>query len=472
MILEFFKQISKIPRASFQEEKIADYLVDFASTRNLEVIRDELNNVIIKKPASEDYQEAAPVILQGHTDMVAEKNKDSHHNFETDPLTLIEEDGWLSADNTTLGADDGVAVAYMLAILDDTSLKHPPLECVFTVQEEVGLIGAVELDVSSLKGRRLIGLDSSGEHQTTISSTGGSRAYVTFPIRYEKTYKNRITVKVKGLKGGHSGQDIDQERGNAIKIAGELFYNLLQEYEVALHLIDGGLKENAIPREAELILGVKSDQVQAVLEELKLLEEKLKTVYLISDSGFYLEIAHEQKDTYTLGYDQNNRIANLWYLMPYGYFHKSFVIEGLTLSSCNIGTIRTEENAINIALSIRSPQPYLMNKTRNAIKIACDAFGAEVELTDGYPGWDYDPNSRLRETLLETYKELYNTDMQLEATHGGLELGIFKGKLPDLDIVAFGPIMHDIHTPQERLDIGSFKRTYQLLVNLLENLRN
>lgn len=470
MILEFFKQISDIPRASFQEEKIADYLVEFANERNLEVIRDSINNVIIKKPASEGYEHSEPVILQGHTDMVAEKNKDSNHDFDTDPITLIEKDGWLHADNTTLGADDGVAVAYMLAILNDNSLKHPPLECVFTVQEEVGLIGAVELDVTHLNGRRLIGLDSSGEHQTTISSTGGSRAYITFPIKYEKTYKHRLTIKVKGLKGGHSGQDIDQERGNAIKLAGEVFYNLLQKYEVAFHSIDGGLKENAIPREAELVLGIKTAHLDLVTEELNKLEDQLKTVYLVTDADFRLEVVHEQKDTYTLGYDQNRNLSNLWYLLPYGYFHKSFVIEGLTLSSCNIGTARTEDNRVNFALSIRSPQPYMMEKTRNVVQIACDAFEAEVELTDGYPGWDYDPDSKLRETLLETYRSIYNQDMQLEATHGGLELGIFKGKLPDLDIVAFGPIMHDIHTPQERLDLESFRRTYTLLVKLLENL--
>ena len=470
MILEFFKQISDIPRASFQEEKIADYLVEFANERNLEVIRDSINNVIIKKPASEGYEHSEPVILQGHTDMVAEKNKDSNHDFDTDPITLIEKDGWLHADNTTLGADDGVAVAYMLAILNDNSLKHPPLECVFTVQEEVGLIGAVELDVTHLNGRRLIGLDSSGEHQTTISSTGGSRAYITFPIKYEKTYKQRLTIKIKGLKGGHSGQDIDQERANAIKLAGELFYNLLQKYEIAFHSIDGGLKENAIPRESELILGVKSAHMDSVKEELEKLEEQIKTVYLVTDADFRLEVVHEQKDTYTLGHEQNKKLASLWYLLPYGYFHKSFVIKGLTMSSCNIGTVRTEENMINFALSIRSPQPYMMDKTRNTIQIACDAFGAEVELTDGYPGWDYDPNSKLRETLLETYRSIYNQDMELEATHGGLELGIFKGKLPDLDIVAFGPIMHDIHTPKERLDLDSFRRTYILLTSLLAKL--
>ena len=471
MILKYFKEISKIPRASYKEEKIADYLVDFAKKHNLEFLRDEIHNVIIKKPGSFGYEQSAPVILQGHTDMVAEKNKDSQHDFDHDPLTLIEEDGWLRAQGTTLGADDGVAVAYMLAILADLSLEHPPLECVFTVQEEVGLNGAKALDVSGLKGQRLIGLDASGEHETTISSSGGSRAYVRFPIKYDRTYKKRITILVKGLKGGHSGQDIDQERGNAIKLAGEIFFNLLKNHEVGLFHVEGGLKENAIPREAELVIGTKPELVDRVLETLELLEAQIKNVLLVSDENFNLEIIVEDKDTYTLNHHDNEKVAALWQLMPYGYFHKSFVIDGLTLSSCNIGTVRTTDNSIDFALSVRSPQPYMMNSTKHTIEVAALLTGAEATFTDGYPGWDYDPSSPLREVLLETYRSIYQQEMVLEATHGGLELGIFKGKIPTLDIVAFGPISHDIHTPEERLDIESFKRTYTLLIKLLKNLK-
>ncbi len=470
MILEFFKQISQIPRASYQEEKIADYLVEFANERNLEVYRDELHNVIIKKPGSKGREHLDPVILQGHTDMVAEKNKDSQHNFDSDPLTLIEENGWLKADGTTLGADDGVAVAYMLAILDDNTLEHPPLECVFTTQEEVGLTGAVVLDTNQLKGRRLIGLDSSGEHQTTISSSGGTRAVLTYPIKYEKTYKSRMSIKIKGLKGGHSGQDIDKERGSANKIAGQIFFILREKHEIGFHSMEGGLKENAIPRESELVIGLKTEHFDDVKNSLSELEAQIKNMLLLSDPDFYLDVSVEQKDTYTMNHNHNKEFAYLWQLLPYGYFHKSLVIEGLTLSSMNIGTIRTDENQIVMGLSIRSPQPFMMNNTINTVKVAAELCNAEVEFNEGYPGWDYDPNSELRETLLKTYKSLYDKDMALEATHGGLELGIFKGKIPELDIVAFGPIMHDIHSPKERLDIESFKRTYKLLTSLLANL--
>lgn len=470
MILKYFKEISQIPRASFKEEKIADYLVNFAHEQGLEVIRDEFNNVIIKKPASEGYEDHEPVILQGHTDMVAEKNKDSNHNFDTDPLTLVEEDGWLKADGTTLGADDGVAVAYMLSILSDKTLKHPPLECVFTVQEEVGLVGAVKLDVSKLTAKRLIGLDSGGEHLTTISSTGGARALVTYPYKYEKMFKNKLTISIKGLKGGHSGQDIDKERGSANKLAAQIYYDLSEKFGACLHSLDGGLKENAIPRESQLVLGIKDDSEQEILNRLKELEEAIKTMLIISDPDFVLEAHFEKKDTYTLSPVKNKEFAQLLQLIPYGYFHKSLVIEGLTLSSMNIGTIQTNENNIVLGLSVRSPQPFMMQNTKNTIQTACDLCNAEVEYTSEYPGWNYDPNSKLRETLLATYKSIHNKEMILEATHGGLELGIFKGKIPELDIVAFGPIMHDIHTPQERLDIESFKRTFNVLIALLKRL--
>lgn len=470
MILEYFKQISQIPRASFHEEAIADYLVEFANDRGLEVIRDNYNNVLIKKDATEGYEDHDVVILQGHTDMVAEKNKDSNHNFDTDPLELIIEDGWLRANNTTLGADDGVAVAYMLAILDSKELKHPPLECIFTVQEEVGLIGAVNFDTSVLKGKRLIGLDSSGEHQTTISSTGGSRAVVTYPFKYEKTYKDRLTIRVKGLKGGHSGQDIDKERGSANKLIGQIFYALVNEFEIGLHSVEGGLKENAIPRESELIIGTKPDLVQPIIQRISELEEDIKTMLVISDPEVYVEVHDEKKDTYTMNHHNNKEFAQLFQLLPYGYFHKSLVIEGLTLSSMNIGTIRTNENNIVFGLSIRSPQPFMMADTHNIINVAAELCNAEVEYTSGYPGWNYDPNSKLRDTLQETYQSIYNQEMKLEATHGGLELGIFKGAIPELDIVAFGPIMHDIHTPKERLDLASFERTYKLLTSFLERL--
>lgn len=470
MILEFFKQISQIPRASFKEEAIANYLVNFAKERDLKVIKDEHNNVVIFKHASEGYENHETVILQGHTDMVAEKNDGHEHNFDTDPIELIEKDGWLHANNTTLGADDGVAVAYMLAILDDKTLKHPPLECVFTVQEEVGLLGAVALDTSVLTGKKLIGLDSSGEHLTTISSTGGARGVLTYEYKYEKSYDNQLVIKVSGLKGGHSGQDIDKERGNAIKLLGQIYTKLFNELQLPLSSIHGGLKENAIPREGTLILGISEDKIEKVKPIISELIMGIKDMLLVSDPDFVLDYEINKKNTYTLSEEKSKEFSQLIQLLPYGYFHKSFIIEGLTLASMNIGTVRTNDQEIVFGLSLRSPQPFMMEDIKNTLRTTADLCHAELEFTSGYPGWNYDPHSQLRKTLLDTYKSIYNKDMILEATHGGLELGIFKGKMPELDIAAIGPIMHDIHTPDERLDIDSFKRVYVMLTSLLERL--
>lgn len=470
MVIEYFKQISQIPRASFQEEKIADFLVDFANKRELTVYRDAMHNVIIYKPASEGYEDHAPVMLQGHTDMVAEKNEDSSHNFDIDPIEIIEKDGWFYANKTTLGADDGVAVAYMMAVLDDVTLKHPPLECVFTVQEEVGLHGAVNLDFSKLNSTRLIGLDSSGEYRTTISSSGGTRGEINYPIKYEKTLKTRMTIQVRGLLGGHSGADIDKEKANAIKLATDVLFLLLEDFDIGFSTIQGGLKENAIPRECDLVIGVRTEQTEDILNKLFEIEKQIKNVYLISEPDLSIKGVVEQKDTYVLNNVETMEFSRLMYLLPYGYFHKSMVIDNLVIHSMNIGTIRTTEQKITIAISIRSPQPYLLNSTKRQVNTICDLCNAETSYHAGYPGWDYDPDSQLRKTLEATFKEQYGYDIKLEATHGGLELGIFKGNMPDLDIVAFGPIMYDIHTPNERLDIESFKRTFELLKNLLRNL--
>ncbi|NLW29581.1 MAG: aminoacyl-histidine dipeptidase [Erysipelothrix sp.] len=470
MVIEYFKKISQIPRASFQEEKIADYLVSFANERELVVYRDEMHNVIIYKAASEGYEDHAPIMLQGHTDMVAEKNADSLHDFEKDPIEIIEKDGWFHANKTTLGADDGVAVAYMLAVLDDKSLKHPPLECVFTVQEEVGLNGAINLDFSKLRATRLIGLDSSGEYRTTISSSGGTRGEINYPIKYEKTLKTRMTIQVRGLLGGHSGADIDKEKANAIKLAADVLSLLLEDFDIGFSSIHGGLKENAIPRECDLILGMRGDQADEILEKLADIEKQIQGVYQISDPQISIKGIIEQKDTYVLNGFASKEFSSLLSLLPYGYFHKSMVIDDLVVHSMNIGTVRTKEDKITVAISIRSPQPYLLNSTKRQVDMICDLCNAESSYHSGYPGWDYDPNSTLRKTLEEAFKEQYGYDIKLEATHGGLELGIFKGNIPDCDIVAFGPIMHDIHTPNERLDIESFKRTYELLKNLLRKL--
>ncbi len=471
MVIEYFKKISQIPRASFQEEKIADYLVSFANERELVVYRDEMHNVIIYKAASEGYEDHAPIMLQGHTDMVAEKNEDSLHDFEKDPIEIIEKDGWFHANKTTLGADDGVAVAYMLAVLDDKSLKHPPLECVFTVQEEVGLNGAVNLDFSKLSATRLIGLDSSGEYRTTISSSGGTRGEINYPIKYEKTLKTRMTVQVRGLLGGHSGADIDKEKANAIKLAADVLSLLLEDFDIGFSSIHGGLKENAIPRECDLILGMRGDQADEILEKLADIEKQIQSVYQISDPQISIKGIIEQKDTYVLNGFATKEFSSLLSLLPYGYFQKSLVIKDLVIASANIGRIESNDHQVTIGLSMRAPHSFTLAQINQKVEIICSLCNSHVHFSSGYPGWVYEADSPLRDVITEVYSELHpGSEMELEATHGGLELGVWKEKMPQLDIAAIGPIMEDIHTPDERLLLSSFYRTYEHLVKVLERL--
>lgn len=472
MIKSFFKQISEIPRASYQEKRISDYLVAFAQERKLKVRQDEKLNVVIFKDATPGYESHPVVLLQSHIDMVAEKNMDSDHDFDNDPIELIEhEDGWLSANKTTLGADDGAGVAYMLAILDDTTLKHPSLECVFTVEEEVGMGGVLALDTSDLKATRMIGLDSSGENSLTISSSGGNRGVLSYKFKYERTYKHQIIVQVRGLKGGHSGVEIDQGRANAAKLAGGVLQNVLKKYDVGFTSMHGGLKDNAIMRECDLVLGVREEEVTGIIEVIEQLEKKYQKVYIETEEGLRFDVVSDVKDCYTTSIDTSKEIAKLVTLLPFGYFQKSPALNDLVISSMNIGRVETSEDEISIGLSMRSPNAFTLSQINDQVAIIADLCNASISFTDGYPGWEYNPVSPLREIMNEAYQELHNGESMLfEATHGGLELGVFKDKLKDLDIVAIGPIMEDIHTPDERLFMPSFERVYNHLVATLAKL--
>lgn len=470
MIKKFFEEISQVPRASFSEQAISDYLVNFAEQRGLRFIQDEKSNVIIFKDASAGYEHHPVVMLQSHMDMVAEKNQDSDHDFENDPIDLIEKDGWLYANKTTLGADDGAGVAYMLAVLNDRELRHPALECVFTVEEEVGMGGAHHLDTSELKATRLIGLDSGGEKLVTISSSGGNRGVVTYPIKYERSHKQQLVLRVRGLKGGHSGVEIDQERANAVKVMGKVLVRLAHEFNLGFSSIEGGLKDNAIMRECNLVLGLKEEEEQAVIERVKHLEKDFQEVYSESDSGLRIECEVVAKACYSLSVDATRELAKLLALLPYGPIQKSLVIEDLVIASSNIGRIETTENNVMLGLSMRSPHAFTLADINLQVELISELCGAHVEFSNGYPGWVYDPESELRTIITDTYRELRGEEMILEATHGGLELGVWKEKMPQLDIAAFGPIMEDIHTPDERLNLDSFARSYEHLVKVLERL--
>lgn len=467
-VMKYFEEISKIPRASFKEEQISNHLKEFAIERNLKYIQDDMFNIIIFKEASKGYEDIPTVMLQSHIDMVAEKNKDSDHDFDKDPIKLIDKDGILYADNTTLGADNGVGVAYMMAILDDENAQHPALECVFTVQEETGLTGAANLDTSMLKSKLCVGLDSSGDNETCVSTSGGVRGLLEKEIKFVEGDFDTLEISIRGLLGGHSGGEIDQERANANKLAGIILHQLLKvDSDLLIVDVDGGLKMNAITREADLKLASK--HIDKLEETLEYLSSEMKKQYEFSDAGLAITWS-KAKASKAISNQDSKDIARLLFMLPYGVIQKSKAIEDLVITSANIGTVAIKDNLAEITVSLRATQAYVLDQVMEQVAIIAEISNFTIEYSSHYPGWDFDSNSKFRARLLEVYENLNNEKMLETATHGGMELGIWKDKMPELDIISFGPNMYDIHTPNEHLDIASFEKTYVLLIELLKSL--
>lgn len=468
-IMTYFREISAIPRASFQEKAIADYLEAFAKRLGLRYERDSIHNIIIYKDATPGYENAPVVMLQSHTDMVAEKNNDSTHNFDTDPLDLYIEDGFLKARGTTLGADDGAGVVYMMAILADENAKHPALECVFTVQEETGLTGADLLDTSNLKAEVLIGLDGSGEVETYISSCGGVRGALTRKVSYEMLNSKTLTLRVRGLLGGHSGAEIDQERGNASKIVGIILHKAMKKFDLRIVSAQGGNKLNAITREHDITIAL--EDVAGFKTWFEEVEKEFQIQYEFSDSGlnFILEEGSTDK---VLSQNDTRILVDTLFMLPQGVIQMSKAIPGLVITSANIGTVDLKGDLLEVCVSLRATQGFVIETVMDQVSWIAKVGGFDVEYSSRYPGWNYDKNSKFRERTMAVYQELRGEAMKTEATHGGMELGIWKDRMPHIDIVSFGPIMYDIHTPQERLDIASFERTYEFMLALIASLNN
>ena len=465
----YFNEISKIPRGSRNEKAISDYLVSFAKEHGLPYKQDEVWNVIIDKPASPGYEDSVPVIMQAHIDMVCEKNNDVEHDFEKDPLDLYVEDGWLKARGTTLGADDGYGVAYMLAILENDELKHPAISCLFTSMEEIGLLGASNLKKEDLHGKKLINLDGGGEVRTTVSSSGGATGLVHCPVHFEDNAKPAYAVRIRGLKGGHSGALIHKELGNANTLLARILKELqMQGIDVQLACFNGGLKFNAIAREADAVFVSETapETIEAAVRES---EVKIKGEYEFSDPDFraVFEKAEAPK---VIAQKDGDQFLNYLYLMIDGFQHRSVVIEGLTVSSLNAGVVTTKEDEILIEDLIRSALASHTDDMINHLQALADIVGVNFEVTDRYAGWGFTETSGLRKLLREVLKER-GIDLKEEAAHGGLECGIFKGLDEELDIITYGPVAEGAHTPEEKLDLASFDRAFAVLCEVLERSR-
>lgn len=468
-VFRFFEEISKIPRGSYHEEKIADYLVDFATKRNLEYYRDSMNNVIIYKKGSLLKGKHEPLMLQAHIDMVCEKESDYEHDFENDSLDLYIEDGYLKAKGTTLGADDGCGVAIMLSLLDDKNAKHPPLECVFTVQEEVGLCGAAAIDPSMISARRMINLDCENEFETVTSSSGGREVKMVKTFKYEKNESPVYSLSIKGLTGGHSGMLIDQEKANSIKLTAKLLHLLIKnDVDVRIASIEGGLKDNAIPRDCTCLFASTTDHSK-IEEIIGVGFDSIRAQYRKQEPTLSIELKPETSKQ-AINNKDSEAIINTLFLAPNGMIAKSKEIEGLTLISLNCGILRTYDDYVEITYSLRSPILGAVEDMNDQLELIGNLYGFETKAMNGYGGWEYDPNSKLRKAFLDFFKKEYNREIRQVATHGGLETGIFKEKIPDMDIITFGPDMSGVHTPDEQLDIASFERVYHFVREFLETL--
>lgn len=465
---KYFEEMTRIPHGSYHEEAYSDYLEVFAKEHNLSYKRDTMNSVIIYKPASTGYENHEPVILQAHTDMVCEKNNDTEFDFSKDPLQLYIEDGFLKAKGTTLGADDGVGVAYMLALLADREAKHPPLECAFTVQEEVGLYGAMALDPKDFKGKRLINLDDGGETSTCTTSAGGMNVIFTKECILIPTDIPGYTIAISGLKGGHSGGEIDKERGNANKLLARALYGMKERLGLQLANFNGGIKDNAIPREA--VACFVSDAAEEAIEAyVKDLEKVFKEELAFSDAGVTLTLTPCTIDK-ALSIEDTEDICNLLMTLPNGLRHHSMKIEGLSTASSNIGVVHTSENAITINCSLRGAMESYVDTLAMEMDCLAAAFNFTTTHEARYPAWSYREDSPMRSVMQEVCQKLYGRELELVAVHGGLECGVFKAMDEDMDIVTMGPKMQDIHTPQEALDLASFDGCFHFLKEFLEAL--
>ena len=465
-VFHFFEQMSAIPRGSGNTKAVSDWLAEFARERGLRYQQDALNNIIIFKDASAGYEGAEPVILQGHMDMVCEKAPDCGKDMTREGLDLAIDGDFVYAKGTTLGGDDGIAVAMALAVLDDESLPHPPIEVVITVDEETGMDGAMGIDVSGLKSRRMLNIDSEDEGVFTVSCAGGARMDCVLPVRREAFAAPVQRITVQGLVGGHSGTEIDKGRGNGVQLMGRVLASVAEETELRLVEVCGGLKDNAIPTGAQALI---SANAEVTAEVCRRMTQSLREEYRVTDPD--VEVTVEPAETAMLPMDavSTRRAVCLLVCHPNGVQVMSADFPGLVQTSLNLGVITAGDDGLHFSFSIRSSVATQKEMLLQRVKAIVEYAGGSVSTRGDYPAWQYARQSPLRDTVMAAYKDITGQDGVIMATHGGLECGLLINKMPGLDAVSLGPELHDIHSPRERLGVASTARMYALVCEVLKN---
>ena len=470
LVWEIFDQITAVPRPSKHEERIIEYLVEFAKKHNLDYSRDAIGNVVIRKAATPGYENKPTVVLQSHMDMVCEKNSDTVHNFDTDPIRTKIEDGWVKAEGTTLGADCGIGMAAALALLVDPTVEHGAVEALFTVDEETGLTGAFNLGEGMLSGKYLINLDSEDEGEIFIGCAGGVDTLAKFEYAVEtlEGEYEYYRIAVSGLKGGHSGDDIDKGLGNANKILANFLYDA-QRYDIRLGMFDGGNLRNAIPREAYTVVAVPEHTALLFETALAQYVAAVKALYAPTEPNLTFSVSQAALQPVV---DIDAQVGLLAALvgLPNGVLAMSQTMKGLVETSTNLASVKFVGSEIVVTTSQRSSVERAKRDAMHSIEAVLALAGATVEHSDGYPGWTPDPSSALLATTVAAYKELFAAEPKVRAIHAGLECGLFLEKYPHLEMVSFGPTLRGVHSPDERLEISTVDKFWRLLLEVLKKI--
>lgn len=488
-VFRFFEEICSIPHGSGNVERISDYLKKFAKDRGLFCIQDELKNIIIKKKGSAGYEDKEPVIIQGHMDMVAVKKPDSDIDMKKDGLRLAVDGDFLFAEGTSLGGDDGIAVAYALALLDDDFLEHPPLEVIITVDEETGMDGAIGIDLDCIKGRRMLNLDSEEEGIFLVSCAGGSKVSLGMDVcrEEEETSACRYTILVDGLIGGHSGTEINKGRMNSNLLMARILEELKKLFgDLCLVTMEGGLADNAIPRRTEAVIEIPSVEAADLEKYFAVISKELHVELDSREPKMMLSLEKCLSKTnlsyegctpvdsedflHAVSEEETGRIIRYLLALPNGVIEMSADIPGLVETSLNVGIVRLDENGMETVISVRSNIESAKRMLIHRLEAVAALAGADISVNGDYPGWSYRKDSPLRDKMIQVYKGMYGVEPKVEALHAGLECGILASKLEGLDCVSFGPNIHDIHTTEERLEIGSTKRCWEYILELLKHL--
>ncbi len=472
-LFEYFEWISSVPHGSGNTGPISELCTTFAKEHGFRYIKDDLNNVVIYKQGTPGYENSEPVILQGHIDMVCAKDDDCDIDMSRDGLRLKTDGEWVSAEGTSLGADNGVAVATIMALLDDESVEHPPIEALLTVDEETGMDGAAGFDVSHLKGRRLINMDSEEEGVFTAGCSGGVRVTCSMPVTRQKSTEGEAFVRISifGLLGGHSGVDIDKGHASANKLMARMLFDLNEKIGISLAQLDGGKLDNVISSRAEALIGVNTSKLAEVNDMVFSYDAVFKREFKSSDPGVTVAVSEEEYCGAVLTESDKKKLLLALLMLPQGVEEMSFDIEGLVQTSLNLGIIRLREDSFDFSFAVRSALKSQKEMLVTRVRAIAEHFGAEVVLSGDYPGWAFCKDSKLLELVKTVYKEKTGKEGVVSAIHGGLECGLFIDKMPGLDCISIGPELHDVHSTRERLNVPSTGRMYELVKDILKRLK-